>query len=148
MKVNYFTGNLMDYTDSHYVAHCISADLALGAGIALQFRNKYPDMPVYLLKKYKNSLDNVMHGSRKGCCLQCNNVFNLVTKCRYFNKPTYESLREALNDMKDQLKQKNIKELYIPKIGCGLDRLNWNEVENMLISIFKDMDIVITVVTL
>lgn len=50
--------------------------------------------------------------------------------------------------MKDQLKQKNIKELYIPKIGCGLDRLNWNEVENMLISVFKDMDIVITVVTL
>ena len=43
--------------------------------------------------------------------------------------------------MKEKLsKNKNIKKLVIPKIGCGLDRLSWDKVEPMVQEIFKDLD--------
>ena len=48
--------------------------------------------------------------------------------------------------MKEKLsKNKNIKKLVIPKIGCGLDRLSWDKVEPMVQEIFKDLDIEIVV---
>ena len=48
--------------------------------------------------------------------------------------------------MKEKLsKNKNIKKLVMPKIGCGLDRLSWGKVEPMVQEIFKDLDIEIVV---
>ena len=34
-------GDLFDYKDEYYLVHCISADFALGAGIAVQFDKIY-----------------------------------------------------------------------------------------------------------
>ena len=33
----------------------------------------------------------------------------------------------------------------MPRIGCGLDKLNWKNVKNMIKEIFKDTDIAIEV---
>lgn len=55
------------------------------------------------------------------------------------------TLRKTLLLMSSLVKDYNIKKLAIPKLGCGLDRLNWNEVELMIKEIFKDYDITIIV---
>ncbi len=76
------------------------------------------------------------------------NVFNLVTKERYWNKPTYGTLHAALIDMKRQCVAKNIKRLAIPRLGCGLDRLEWEKVRRMITGVFDDTDIEILVCSL
>ena len=39
-------------------------------------------------------------------CIKVDNVFNLITKDKYWEKPTYDSLREALLEMKENIKNK------------------------------------------
>ncbi len=47
--------------------------------------------------------------------------------------------------MKAMKIQLNITKLAIPKIGCGLDRLQWNVVEPIIKGVFSDLNIEIIV---
>ena len=51
----------------------------------------------------------------------------------------------ALEEMKKQAIEMNIKKIAMPKIGCGLDRLMWYRVSKMIQEIFNDTDIEIVV---
>jgi len=55
-------------------------------------------------------------------------VYYLITKERYFQKPTYDSFKSALQDMKNHMVKYKMTALDIPKLGCGLDKLNWSKV--------------------
>jgi len=72
-----------------------------------------------------------------------NGVFNLVTKHYYYDKPTYRTLRESLVDMKRKLP--NDCNLNMPCIGSGLDKLDWNEVRDIIKEVFSDTDVNITI---
>lgn len=74
-----------------------------------------------------------------------NIIYNLITKDRYWHKPTYNTLNKALDDLVWYCKQDNRKYLAMPKIGCGLDRLSWDRVKAMIENKFKDLDIKIVV---
>ena len=67
-------------------------------------------------------------------------IANLVTKEKYWQKPTYKTLEFSLLNLKKEFKSKKIpvNRLLMPKIGCGLDRLNWIKVKELLIKIFND----------
>ena len=69
---------------------------------------------------------------------------NLITKERYWQKPTYDTLQAALNAAKSQLPP-DCKKIAMPIIGCGLDRLQWNKVSEIIKDVFKDTDIDILV---
>ena len=73
------------------------------------------------------------------------NVFNLVTKDKYWNKPTYSTLQGALEDMRNQIQVLQVKKLAMPCIGSGLDRLEWVKVRRMIKEIFNNVDIEIVV---
>lgn len=130
--------DLFTIPQGYYLAHCISADFALGAGIAKVFDEVY-NMRFKLFKKYDNY---EYHG---GDALLIDNVFNLVTKQKCWHKPTYESLRESLEEMKKQLEFMNITKLAMPWIGCGLDRLDKEEVCDIICEVFWDMNIDIVI---
>ena len=83
-----------------------------------------------------------------GKALLVDNVFNLVTKARCFHKPTYDSLYETLEDMREQCEELDITKLAIPYIGCGLDRLNWDNVKDVIEDVFEDTDVEILVCSL
>ena len=38
-----------------------------------------------------------------------------------------------------------IKKLAMPIIGCGLDKLEWSKVKDLIIQVFKNMDIEILI---
>lgn len=130
---------LMPY--KYKLVHCISADFALGAGIAKQFCNLY-NTRTDLLKMYK---DKQYKDEIVGSILVTDNVINLVTKRMCYQKPTYESLKKSLEDMKKYCIDKNIKDIAMSKIGCGLDKLEWSKVKSIIFDVFKDTDINIVV---
>lgn len=135
--------DLFTVPQGYYLAHCISGDFTLGAGIAKQFVDIY-NMRFKLHKNFPlpNSNGNV------GEALLIDNVFNLVTKSRYYNKPTYDSLRDALEDMRRQCEELDITKIAMPRIGCGLDRLEWVNVEEIIVEVFDGMDIEILICVL
>lgn len=139
MEYKLIQDDVFNHKDCYY-AHCISRDYALGAGIAVEFDKRY-DMRNRLLKLAEEKPETLDEK-----CIEVENVFNLITKEKYWEKPSYNSLEESLLEMKEKLsKNKNKKKLVIPKIGCGLDRLSWGKVEPMVQEIFKDLDIEIVV---
>lgn len=122
---------------NYHLAHCISADFALGAGVALKFNELY-DMRKRLKWLYPK---DSMGTNLVGCALLVDNVFNLVTKEKCSQKPTYFTLEVALNEMKEYMVSTKATKLAMPKIGCGLDKLDWDIVKLMIQKIFKDTDI-------
>ena len=127
--------NLFEVDKKYYLAHCISSDYELGAGIATEFQKRF---------HLKQNLKVKGAGIYTDCIL-IDKVFNLVTKNKYWNKPTYKSLEESLILMKDLIDLKNVNYLAMPKIGCGLDRLQWGMVREIIKDIFKDNDIEILI---
>ncbi|KAG5880494.1 hypothetical protein JTB14_010086 [Gonioctena quinquepunctata] len=62
--------------------------------------------------------------------------------------PTPEALWSSLIKLRNFIQELNIKKFAIPRLGCGLDKLRWKQVENMVYSIFQNIDIDISVCSL
>lgn len=135
-------GDLFHTPQGYYLAHCISGDYALGAGIAKKFTEVY-DMRFKLHKNYPIPVGEKYSNVERA--LLVDNVFNLVTKARCYHKPTYDSLYAALLDMRNQCDEKDIKKLAMPMIGCGLDKLEWDKVKDVIEDVFCDSDIEIVI---
>lgn len=137
--------DLFSVPNEYYLAHCISADFGMGKGIAVLF-NKHYDMKNTLQLKYRDYV-NIWHANGyKGDCILEWRVFNLVTKERYWHKPTYESMQAALDRMYSICINTGIRKIAMPVIGCGLDRLEWSRVSRMIIDTFDnltDMEILV-----
>lgn len=139
--------DLFAVPEDYYLAHCVSADFALGAGIAVEFNKRF-DMRRKLKEDWPNCIEEMRkHGLRGECCL-IENVFNLITKERCYYKPTYTSIEEALHAMRIVADINGVKKIAMPKIGCGLDGKDWSVIKKMLKDIFEDSDIEILVCSL
>ena len=143
MTYKEINGDLFSAGSEPLYVHCISADFALGAGITAEFarrgvkaelRSTYP-MNVWCGEGY--GLPTSMSG---GC-----KVYNLVTKDKCYHKPTLATLQGALDDLKRYVIIKKINKIVMPKIGCGLDKLDWSDVSLRIMDIFADVDVDITV---
>jgi hypothetical protein len=135
--------NLFEVEDKYYFAHCISADAgtdnrAMGLGIVLEFNKRF-HMKSKIQQYAKTKQISV------GDSILIDKVFNLITKSKYYGKPTYDTLTKSLINMKEICVQENIKYLAMPKIGCGLDKLSYSKVKEIIKDIFNDTDIEILV---
>ena len=155
------------------LAHCVSQDLAMGKGIAVQFKHKFGRVEqlrnqnrqvgqiciLQLIKPDDNKKNNTELQKEQDKQQQSNEikeeekeeqetnryVYNLVTKARYFGKPTMNTLIQCLQEMKAHALKHGVKEIAMPRLGCGLDRLNWSLVKKELQRIFSGTEIRIVV---
>ena len=72
-------------------------------------------------------------------------IFNIITKEKYGEKPSYGDLEIALKNLVETLRQLKIGEIAIPQLGCGKDKLKWERVEEILIRVFRSTNITLTV---
>ncbi|MBQ6344174.1 MAG: hypothetical protein IJI41_13705 [Anaerolineaceae bacterium] len=137
--------NLFTLPGEYMLAHCISSDYALGAGIAKIFKDKLGVKDALLKLNNKNFWDGKGRCEIVGVLNEADEtvyVVNLITKCRYFQKPTYRSLEESLSDMKKKLVHDfpEVRKIGMPLIGCGLDKLQWNKVSEIIKQNFEKTD--------
>ena len=118
------------------IGHCVSRDFKMGKGIAKQFKNKYPN--ICEASNHFGSHLAVFKAGKKF-------IYNLITKEHFWEKPTYMSLKLALEQMKSHMEIHKVKCIGLPTIGCGLDRLNWKIVKNLIREIFKDVSVKIKI---
>lgn len=74
-------------------------------------------------------------------------VYYLITKESYFNKPTYETLHLSLQSLRNHLILNEVQQLAMPRIGCGLDGLQWPKVKDLIEEVFRDTEIQVNVWT-
>lgn len=128
--------NLFEMNKEYHLAHCIASDLKMTAGIAVQFQKKFN-----VRGKILKTKEQLSHPT----CILTGRVFNLITKKKSGGKPTLQSLKKSIQKMRDIATEKKIKKIAMPKIGCGLDKLNWIEVRSILKETFTNTNIELVV---
>lgn len=136
--------DLFSVPEDYYLAHCISADFGMGKGIVIEFNKRF-NMKQELQTCFNGYLEEFIENNYKSDCLLIGRVFNLITKEKYWQKPTYVTMRGALEMMKKLAVENNVKKIAMPVIGCGLDRLKWNKVSEIIKEVFKDTNIEILI---
>eukprot|EP01084_Bolivina_argentea_P128122 226514_1 len=144
-KRSVFTYTFLENTDlwtcpiTSSLCHCVALDLGMSAGIAVDFVNKFNS---------RKELEEQNAQIGECAILKRNNrfIYYLITKPISKKPPNnYDGLIKSLQFMKTHALKNNVKQISMPKIGSGLDRLKWDKVENILKNTFKDTDISITV---
>lgn len=134
--------------------HCIANDGRWGAGIA----------PVFIDKVFHNRNDVLARLDQhkwdgKGWCAMTSSVLdnaqaifeaNLITKRSTSGKPSYVTITESLKDLRAQMEKYYLMHqkgtiIRMPKIGCGLDGLDWDVVSTIIKGVFVDTDVNIQV---
>ena len=63
-------------------------------------------------------------------------IYNLVPKEKYSDKPDLQTLVTTLQNMQAYATMHGISSIAIPKTGCGIDQINWQDVVKLLRNIF------------
>lgn len=137
MKINYAVKDLLTAPREYYIAHGISGDCSLGAGVAKQL-----DVALGLKKKLlviKDSLDD-SNNLKTGTCYFVNGVLNLVDKDSTKDAVTYTALYSCFESMKEVLLDEGITKVAMPMIACGHDHWEWGDVLDILFEVFDEDD--------
>lgn len=149
MKITEVKGDLFREPfnkDSDIYVHCISQDFAMGAGIAKTFSQKFPQF----IENRKEMIWEYNHKNqyKRIYIAICNGtrIVNLVTKAKYWMKPTMTSLELSLWNLRKFIEDNSdIKRILMPKIGSGLDKLKWEDVKTAILENLEDLDIEVKV---
>lgn len=144
MRYSDTVGNLFDLSKDDYVfAHCIAADLKWCGGIA----------PILIQKEFNAEYqcryveddgevtEHLSVGSILPVTCEKGVFVNLITKQNTADKPTYQDLSESLENLKFYMLDNGFDKLAMPRIGCGIDGLDWSTVEMIIQATFEDTNI-------
>ena len=126
--------NLFTADISCSLAHCVSQDLAMGKGIAFQFKRIFGGVEELKTQSIKVGRCGILSRDKR-------HIFYLVTKSKYWQKPTMETLQSSLERMLELAQEKGVATIAMPRIGCGLDKLEWKEVKKLIERVFGESDI-------
>jgi len=132
MSLREETRNIFTLPSKYYLAHAISADYELGAGIAKEFDQRF-NLKAKLNAEYD-------HETEFPDCILIDNIFNLVTKLKYHQKPSYLTIKKAIIKMNELLVENSIQYLALPLLGCGMDGLEWRKVRKIITVVCKDTE--------
>ena len=126
---------------------CISADLAMDKGITVDFNEKYDTKTkMYEMNPYTLISEwDSQPAAVQGFCVYSEPVFNLVTKRRYYDKPTLYSMGNAIVSLKNLCMRHNIVHLAIQNTKGSIDRLKWEDVSMIFMDVLGDLDITVHV---
>lgn len=137
-------GDIFDYEPCYRLTHCISSDFCgFRSRLSVQINNKYN-----IYEELKKSYPREAWRGR-GYCIYCAGIFNLVARFRANEVMRSDRLREALEDMRDQMIKYEIKKAVLPRIEEG--DVVWNDgsddcIHNLITLVFAGTDLEIKVV--
>ncbi|XP_059159008.1 ADP-ribose glycohydrolase OARD1-like [Physella acuta] len=138
MKLTEIEGDLFSCEETFSLVQCVSKDLQMGKGIAVEFKQRFGCVDEAKAQKADiGEVIDLKHGRR--------HLFYLVTKTKYNEKPTIVQMKQCLLNLRDRCLELGVNELAMPAIGCGLDELKWNDVKEKINFAFGKTDITIQV---
>ena len=119
-RIHHVDGSVFDAPKSVALAHCVSADLAMSSGIAVQFVKRWPDIRSGFVRSKPGSLHVHVSARRP--------IFNLITKERFDDKPSWEDFRNSVVALKNKMIELEMRTVAVPELGSGRDKLDLNKV--------------------
>lgn len=111
----------------------------MGKGLALAFKNKYPDM--YETYKHmcidKKLIVGTLYIYSTGDIPAF--VINLPTKTEFKLPSRLDYIEQGVYKLAQYIRHRNIQSITIPALGCGCGKLQWKDVQEILISILQPL---------
>jgi O-acetyl-ADP-ribose deacetylase (regulator of RNase III) len=139
--IHYRTGNLLE-SEAEALINTVNTMGVMGKGIALQFKNMFPNN----FKLYANECKN--KGVRVGQLLVTEEesllagkkiIINFPTKTNWRFPSEYQYIESGLKELVKVIKQNNIKSIAIPPLGAGNGGLDWNRVKQIMEIYLSDL---------
>ena len=108
-------------------AHGCNCAGAMGKGIAVQFKTKYPEM--YKTYKQMCKIGTYQPGDVYDFDYGKGHVYNLGTQVSWKTSAKLEYIQKALTNMLLCAERYNVKAIAMPAIGAGLGGLKWDDVK-------------------
>lgn len=140
--IQFITGNLLE-SEAQALVNTVNTVGVMGKGIALQFKNAFPDN----FKKYSNACKNkqvkigklfvteeetLLTGKRI--------IINFPTKTDWRLPSEYSYIEAGLAELVDLINDLKIVSIAIPPLGSGNGGLDWNKVKVILEKYLSGMD--------
>ena len=130
MPVSFETGDVFATVGINGFAHGCNCAGAMGKGIAVSFRKRWPAMYEEYRRQCKSGsfkLGDVLVWEEDGDV-----VFNLGTQQSWTKKAELWAVEKALARMIREAEARNVREIALPRIGAGLGGLEWMSVRTVL----------------
>lgn len=133
-------GNLLA-ADVEALVNTVNCKGIMGKGVALQFKEAYPKY----YEKYRVECETgkfqpgMVWPYETQQLLNPRYIINFATKGHWKGNSKLEYIYRGLPTLVDLVKQKQIKSIAIPALGCGYGGLNWNEVRPLIEQAFVDL---------
>lgn len=141
MSVQVVQGDLLKQHDVDAIINTVNCVGVMGKGIALQFKNKWPEN----FKAYETACKagQVRPGKMflfdAGAIARPNIIINFPTKEHWRGKSKISFIRDGLVDLIAQVERLKIRSIAIPPLGCGNGGLEWDDVRPMIVAAFADL---------
>ena len=128
------------------LGHCISADAQMSKGFAQFLSERVPRLRRTCTCRRANLLKDQVFPFWDSSSRRY--IYNLETKEKYSDKSDLQTLATTLESIQSHDTMHGVSTIAIPKIGYGLDQMNWKDVVKLLRDIFAYSDIQIVVYSL
>ena len=122
------------------------AEVSQGYTLAVAFST---DMNWIGLPGYMNSLFYITERDDKehevGSVSKIDNLYMLFVKESSYDNPSWSALEGCLTKLSNKIVNKKIRKLAMPKICCGKNGFQWDDVKQMIEEIFYDIDVEILI---
>ena len=133
-------GNLIE-AKAEALVNTVNTVGIMGKGIALQFKQAYPENFNAYQKACKTGevKTGKMFTIHTGQMVNPHYIINFPTKQHWKEKSKIEYIESGLNDLVAQVKRLGIKTIAVPPLGCGNGGLDWNKVRPMIEKAFSQL---------
>ncbi|MGN0242962.1 MAG: macro domain-containing protein [Lachnospiraceae bacterium] len=136
--LTYIEGDIFN-SPAQVLVNAVNTVGVMGKGIALEFKNRYPDM----FKQYKEQCDKhkLVIGKLMLWYAPDHWILQFPTKEHWRNPSKMEYIEKGLMTFVRKYADYNISSVAFPKLGCGNGELNWNDVKVLMEKYLKDLPI-------
>ena len=127
--VEFKTGNILA-EDADALVNTVNCVGVMGRGIALQFKNAFPDnFKAYAAAcKHQEVQPGRMFVFETGHLTNPRYIINFPTKRHWRGKSRMEDIDSGLKALQAVVREKKIRSIALPPLGSGLGGLDWHEV--------------------
>lgn len=132
--IHYQTGNLLD-SDAQALVNTVNTVGVMGKGIALQFKNMFPNNFKFYAnacKKKEVKVGKLLVTEEETLLKGKKIIINFPTKTDWRLPSEYSYIEAGINQLVKVIEDKNITTIAIPPLGSGNGGLDWNKVKMIL----------------
>jgi O-acetyl-ADP-ribose deacetylase (regulator of RNase III) len=127
--------------DAEALVNTVNCVGVMGRGIALQFRKAFPEnFKLYEAAcKRKEVQPGQMFVFDTGSFCNPRYIINFPTKRDWKHKSRMQDIESGLVALIEEIRERNIRSIAVPPLGCGLGGLNWEEVRPRIEAAFAGL---------